>query len=48
MKYFKGIEEIKNAEVSELLDIPGMNVKSAESVYNFFHVKTPLFISYKF
>lgn len=40
MKYFKGIDEIKKAEIEELTDIPGMNLKAAESVYNFFHVKT--------
>lgn len=37
MKYFKGIEEVRNAEVSELAAIPGMNNKVAESVYAFFH-----------
>lgn len=37
MKYFKGIEEVRNAEVSELAAIPGMNIKVAESVYAFFH-----------
>lgn len=39
MKSFKNIEEIKNASVEELKDIPGMNVMSAESVYHFFRKK---------
>lgn len=39
MKYFKGIEEVRNAEVSELAAIPGMNIKVAESVYAFFTTK---------
>ncbi len=40
MKHFKGIEEIRKAQVEELADISGMNRKSAESVYEFFHKKT--------
>lgn len=37
MKYFKGIEEIKNASLEEICQVPSMNQKSAEKVYEFFH-----------
>ena len=37
MKYFASIEEIKNATVDELKNIPSMNEKSAKEVYSFFH-----------
>ncbi len=37
MKYFKGIEEIKDASIEELSKVPSMNQKSAEQVYHFFH-----------
>ena len=37
MKYFNGIEEIKEASLEELKKVPSMNQKSAEQVYNFFH-----------
>lgn len=36
MKHFKGIEEVRNAEIEELAQIPGMNNKAAENVYAFF------------
>ena len=36
MKYFSGIEEIRNATVEELKEVPSMNEKAAESVYLFF------------
>lgn len=36
MKYFKGIEEIKNADEEELLQVPGMNRQAAENVVTFF------------
>jgi len=39
MKYFRGIEDIKKAEVEELLEVPHMNRISAESVYKFFRKK---------
>ncbi len=39
MKHFKGIEEVKSADVDKLTEIPGMNRKAAESVYMFFHGK---------
>ena len=37
MKHFANIEEIKNASVEELQNIPSMNANSAIQVYNFFH-----------
>ncbi len=37
MKYFKGIEKIKEASLEELKQVPSMNQKSAEQVYDFFH-----------
>ena len=40
MKYFKGIEEVKNASVEELAAVPGMNIKAAESVAAFFSKKS--------
>ena len=36
MKYFKGIEQIKNADIDELLAVPGMNRSAAENVVSFF------------
>lgn len=35
--HFKTIDKIKSASVDELKNIKGMNIKSAETVYNFFH-----------
>ncbi len=37
MKKFVTFENIKNAEIEELKQVPGMNQLSAENVYNFFH-----------
>lgn len=37
MKHFANIEEIKNASVEDLTNIPSMNEKSAMAVYKFFH-----------
>lgn len=37
MRKFPSLEEIKSATVEELAEIPSMNEKAAESVYNFFH-----------
>ena len=37
MKHFSNIEELKNATVEELKNIPSMNEKSAKEVYSFFH-----------
>lgn len=36
MKHFKNIESIKNADLSELKGVSGMDSKSAQSVYDFF------------
>lgn len=37
MRAYKNINEIKAADEEELSQIPGMNAKSAKSVYEFFH-----------
>lgn len=37
MKQFQDITAIQKAEVAELLEIPGMTIPAAESVYRFFH-----------
>lgn len=37
MRHFQDIEAIKTAGFDELLNVPGMNRKSANSVYDFFH-----------
>ena len=37
MKYYKNIEAVKNAEVEELAQVPSMNRKAAQKVYDFFH-----------
>lgn len=37
MKAYQSIEDIKNATVEELKEIPSMNEKSAKQVYDFFH-----------
>lgn len=37
MKYFKGLEEIKNADVETLGQVPSMNESAARKVYDFFH-----------
>ena len=39
LKQFGSIDNIKKASVEELRDTPGMNIKSAEEVYNFFNAK---------
>ncbi len=36
MKRFKSLEAVKDAGVEELMAVPGMNRKAAESVYQFF------------
>lgn len=38
MKYFQNIGEIKTAGVEDLLKVPGMNRRTAETIYDFFHV----------
>ena len=37
MKHFMNLDAIKNASVEELKNLPSMNEKSANEVYNFFH-----------
>ena len=37
IKEFGSIDRIREATIEELQNIQGMNRKSAESVYNFFH-----------
>ena len=37
MKHFMNLDEIKNATVEELKELPSMNEKSALEVYKFFH-----------
>jgi excinuclease ABC subunit C len=39
LKYFKSIDNIKRAEVDELIKVKGMNRSVAEQVYNYFHFK---------
>ena len=36
MKHFKGLEDIKNADVEELMSVDGMNRQAAENVVSFF------------
>ena len=37
MRHFKSIEAVKEADVETLSQVPGMNRRAAESVWNFFH-----------
>lgn len=37
MKYFKSIEELQNAEVTTLCEVPGITANVAEEIYRFFH-----------
>lgn len=37
LRSFQSIEKIKQASIQELSEIPSMNLRSAESVYQFFH-----------
>lgn len=37
MKYFKSIEELQQAQVSTLQEVPGITVNVAEEIYRFFH-----------
>ncbi|MDF2676773.1 MAG: uvrC [Bacillota bacterium] len=37
LKTFGSVEKIKTKSIVELKDAPGMNLKAAESVYNYFH-----------
>lgn len=37
MKHFSSLEQIKNASIEELSQVPSMNTASATTVYDFFH-----------
>ena len=37
MKHFQNLDAIRSASVEELKELPSMNEKSANEVYNFFH-----------
>ena len=39
MRHFKSLEEIKNASVEQFLEIPEMNERTAQEIYNFFRKK---------
>lgn len=39
MRYYKGIEKIREASVEELKQVDSMNERSAQAVYDFFHAK---------
>ncbi len=39
MRHFESIDELKKATVEEILKVPGMNMRSAQCVYDFFHEK---------
>lgn len=40
LKVFGSVENIKNKSVEELANVDGMNIKAAESVYDYFKKKT--------
>ncbi len=37
MRHFNSLEELKNADVEKLLDIPSIDRRAAESIWNFLH-----------
>jgi excinuclease ABC subunit C len=37
LQYFRSVEELKKAQVSEIAKVPGITRKDADSVYGFFH-----------
>ena len=39
LKFFGSVEKIKEATIEELTKAPKMNLKSAQAVYDFFHLK---------
>ena len=39
MRHFKSLEEIKNASVEEFMEIPEMNERTAQEIFNFFRQK---------
>ena len=40
MRHFKSIEEIKAASVEQLAEVPEINRRAAEDIFNFFRKKT--------
>ena len=39
MKYFESIEDVKNASLEELTEVPSMDKRAAQSVFDFFHTE---------
>ena len=39
MKHYGSLEALKQAEVEELAKLPSMNIRAAQAVYDFFHIK---------
>ena len=37
MRAFQSLEEIRNAQIETLAEIPSMNERAARAVYEFFH-----------
>ncbi|MDK2808311.1 MAG: excinuclease subunit, partial [Clostridiales bacterium] len=37
IQHFKSLEKVKEASIEELMEVPAMNRRAAESVYEFFH-----------
>lgn len=37
IKHFKSLEAVKEASVEDILQVPAMNAKAAQAVYDFFH-----------
>ncbi len=40
MRHFQSLDEIRNASIDTLLEIPELNQRVAEQIYDFFHEKT--------
>lgn len=38
MKHFKDIGKIKTSSIEQLMEVPGMNMQTAQSIYDFFHL----------
>jgi excinuclease ABC subunit C len=39
MKHFQNLEEIRQADLTRLLEVPSVNERAAKSIYEFFHEK---------
>ena len=37
LNYFGSIEEIMHANIEDIIKVPGINKKTAEKIYNYFH-----------